>query len=526
MASPSTTLKAFTIRFVGRGMHWVAALALVVAIGTAAYVVGTAWGTDWHPLVTLLIGLATGWMLFWISRGRRQIRATGIAALNRANESLARHVERLRILQEIDQALIADKSPEAIAGAVIQPLRELLGAARAVVNIFDLKAGEVEWLAAAGRRRVHIGAGVRYSMHLMGDVGALRKGKPQLIDTRSLPPGPEVDALLASGVEVYMVVPMIAAGELIGALSFGGAPAPFRAEQLNIAREAAAQLAIMMTQARLHERVKHLAEELELRVGERTQELAAAHAELQRNNADLQRSTAELQDANSELEAFSDSVSHDLRGPLRAIDGFSRILKEEHGKQLGDEGRRLVSVVCNSAARMGQLIDDLLAFSRFRRAVILLAEIDMSALVRDVIAELTQTKGIPCTIDVALLPSAEGDSALLRQVWINLIGNAIKYSSKRAQPRVEICGRVENGNAVYCVKDNGAGFDMAYYHKLFVAFERLHTGDQFSGTGVGLAIVRRIVTRHGGKVWAESRPDDGASFSFSIPLSEEIVPLA
>src|SRR5438128_1094011 len=174
----------------------------------------------------------------------------------RDQRSLARHSERLRILSAIDQAMLAEQSADAIAAAVIQPLRELLDVPRAIVNRFDLASGSVEWVAAAGRRRTHVGPGVRYSLALMGDVQALRKGEPQLIDVHALPPGPEVDALLASGVRWYMAMPMIAGGELIGAISFGGERRDFRAEQLNIAREVAAQLAIATAQMRLLERVR------------------------------------------------------------------------------------------------------------------------------------------------------------------------------------------------------------------------------------------------------------------------------
>src|SRR5438132_3480774 len=190
----------------------------------------------------------------------------------RDQRSLARHSERLRILAAIDQAVIAEQSADAIAAAVIQPLRELLDVPRAIVNRFDLASGTVEWVAAAGRHRTHIGPGVRYSIALMGDVEALRKGEPQLIDVHALAPGPEVEALLASGVRWYLAVPMIAGGELIGALSFGAESAQFGIEQVNIAQEVATQLAIATTQTRLLERVKGQAAELDAKVRERTAE--------------------------------------------------------------------------------------------------------------------------------------------------------------------------------------------------------------------------------------------------------------
>jgi PAS domain S-box-containing protein len=200
-----------------------------------------------------------------------------ITGRKQAEDAIANYNERLRILHQIDREMIAGEGPAAIAAAALPPLRKLLGVPRAIVNLFDLATGEVEWLAAAGRHRVHVGPGVRYSIRLMGDVEALRRGEPQLIDVHALPPGPEVDALLASGVHVYLVVPMIAGEELIGALSFGGASAPFSTEQVTIAQEAAAQFAIALAQARLYERIKHQALELEVQVRERTRELLLQH---------------------------------------------------------------------------------------------------------------------------------------------------------------------------------------------------------------------------------------------------------
>ena len=281
-------------------------------------------------------------------------------------ESHGKHARRLEILHEIDRAVAAEETPDAIAGAAIQPLREVLQVSRAVVNIFDLAAGEVEWLAAAGRHRTRVGPGVRYSIRLMGDVEALKRGEPQVIDTHALPPGPEVDALLASGVHCYMVMPMIAGGELIGAVSFGGEEGSFPDEQKSIAREVATQLAIAVNQARLYARLKRQAEELELRVRERT---------------------AELEAANKELDAFSYSVSHDLRSPLRAVDGYARMLEEDYGKTLDAEGIRLLGVVRANSQRMGQLIDELLAFSRLGREPLHSRPVQLDELVKQIVDE-------------------------------------------------------------------------------------------------------------------------------------------
>jgi signal transduction histidine kinase len=399
----------------------------------------------------------------------------------------ARHVERLRILHEIDRAVVADQSIENIAGAAIESLRKLLGVPRASVNRFDLAAGQVEWIAAAGRRRIHVGPGVRYSIALMGDVKALARDEPQVVDVHALPPGPEREALLASEVHVYMVVPMIAGGELFGAISFGGARAVFSEEQVRIAREVGTQLAIALRQAALLQSEKAHAAQLEARVRERT----------------------------ADLESFSYSVSHDLRAPLRAVDGYARMLEEDFGERLDAEGRRLLGVVRDSSARMGHLIDDLLAFSRLGRQEPARRNVDMDALVRDAIAEVRADS--KAAIDTRPLPAAEADPAMLKQVWVNLIGNALKYSSKRAGARVEIGGCQKGAERVYWVRDNGAGFDMRYAQKLFGVFQRLHRADEFPGTGVGLALVQRVVTRHGGRVWAEGKPGEGACFHFSLP---------
>ena len=248
----------------------------------------------------------------------------------------------------------------------------------------------------------------------------------------------------------------------------------------------------------------------------RAAEDATAKAELERRVADR---TDELQRSNQELEGFSYSVSHDLRTPLRAIDGFAAILEEDHRDALGATGRQRLATIRNNARRMGQLIDDLLAFGRLGRTPIGVTEVDMAALVEDVLHEL-RAHGIGAKnteIAVQPLPPARGDAALLRQVWMNLLANALKFSAGAAQPRIEVKGGVAGEQCVYTVRDNGAGFDMKYYGKLFGVFQRLHGAEEYAGTGVGLAFVKRIVVRHGGDISAESTVGEGATFRFTLP---------
>jgi PAS domain S-box-containing protein len=228
--------------------------------------------------------------------------------------------------------------------------------------------------------------------------------------------------------------------------------------------------------------------------------------------------TAQLEAANNELEAFSYSVSHDLRAPLRAIDGFSRIVEEDHAELLPAEGRRRLSTVRSEARRMGRLIDDLLAFSRLGRGPVEAGPVDMDALVRECLASLApDCAGRKIVWEVEALPAARGNASLIRQIWANLIDNAVKYTRPRAQATIRIsAATTAEGVAVYAVRDDGVGFDMRYAGRLFGVFQRLHRADEFEGTGAGLAIARRIVQRHFGRIWAESAPDQGATFSFTL----------
>ena len=244
----------------------------------------------------------------------------------------------------------------------------------------------------------------------------------------------------------------------------------------------------------------------------------AAELQIRELNASLEQQTRRLEVANQELEAFSYSVSHDLRAPLRAIDGFSRILEEDHGPRLEAEARRLLGVVRQGAQQMGRLIDDLLGFSRVGRQPMARGPVEMTRLAQAVAEDVkAQTDGRRVELTIGSLPSAEGDEALLRQVWVNLLSNAVKFTRGREVGRIEVSGQITPEGACYTVRDNGVGFDMQYLHKLFGVFQRLHRQEEFEGTGVGLALVQRIVHRHGGRVWAEGRVDEGATVSFVLP---------
>jgi PAS domain S-box-containing protein len=231
-----------------------------------------------------------------------------------------------------------------------------------------------------------------------------------------------------------------------------------------------------------------------------------------------------LEHLNRELEAFAYSVSHDLRSPLRAIDGFTSILLEEYSTKIDEEGQRLCRVISESALKMGQLIDDLLAFSRLNRSAINYSNVDMKVMVATVFAEITAPeKKATIRFDMQELPDALCDPGLLKQVWINLLSNAAKFTRNRAHPDIVVGFTRSDAEITYFVKDNGVGFEQQYANKLFEVFQRLHSSDEFEGTGVGLAIVQRIISRHGGRVWAEGELQKGATFYFTLPVKLETV---
>lgn len=245
-------------------------------------------------------------------------------------------------------------------------------------------------------------------------------------------------------------------------------------------------------------------------------DLKKSQAKINALNIELEENNKQLTDANAELESFSYSVSHDLRAPLRAIDGYCRIILEDYEKELDEEAKRLFGVIMSNSKRMGLLIDDLLDFSRLGRMLTNVVLVDHQKVIEELITELSVKENVEIRIDNLDLSMV--DRTLIKQVWFNLLSNAIKYSSKIPKPLVHIFSYTNNNEIIYCIEDNGVGFDEAYKHKLFNVFQRLHHEDEYEGTGVGLAIVYKIISKHNGRVWAESEPYKNTKFYFSIPI--------
>jgi two-component system sensor kinase len=244
---------------------------------------------------------------------------------------------------------------------------------------------------------------------------------------------------------------------------------------------------------------------------------------LNKLNEQLEEERKKLEDANDELEAFAYSVSHDLRVPLRAIDGFSRILVEDYQENLDDEGKRLIDIIRENTKKMGQLIDDILQLSRAGRHEINLTEIDMETLIQTVFNELKQSnQERDIELELEPLPQVYADRTLLQQVISNLLSNSIKFTTPRDTSIIKVGFQVAKKEYIYYVQDNGVGFNMKYSGKLFGLFQRLHGQNEFEGTGVGLSIVQRIIRRHGGDVWGEGEVDKGATIYFSLPINSEI----
>jgi signal transduction histidine kinase len=415
-----------------------------------------------------------------------------------------RHTKRLQALAESTE-LFAEASTDLprLLGIVARRFSELVGEA---ANIRLIEADSLVPVAT-----YHPDAKVDEYLRMYHDRTPLKVGEGisgQVLDTGEPYFEPELDLdrlkqriapsffpiFEQIGITGMIVARLRARGINLGYLSLfrtRSDRAPYTRADLHLVKDLADRAALAIDNSRL-------VDDLERRVAERTKT---------------------LETANRELEAFAFSVSHDLRSPLRAIDGFSRILEEDHGAQLDDEAKRMLASIRGNAHHMSHLIEELLRLSRLgHRAIQPVAEVDMRDVVDAVLTDIrTAHPDLVIETRIGELPTAIGNVELLRLVWTNLLDNAVKYSRRRAVARVEVTGQRQGGELRYTVTDHGAGFDPNYAHKLFGVFQRLHTSEEFEGTGVGLALVQRIVLRHGGRVWAEGRVDDGATFGFGLP---------
>lgn len=437
-----------------------------------------------------------------------------VTEVKQAEIVLARYAQRLSSLREIDRAILAMESPHEIAAAAIARLRDVVPCARASLVLFDEVAGEGVIVAANGIDVEGNLPGQRLPLAEFGDIERLRRGEVHVSpDATGDAVRHVTQRLVAAGIRSGIRAPMLVGGELIGCVNLTRTTVePFAADETEAAVEVAGQLAVAIRQARLHEEIQRQSGELERRVAERT---------------------AQLAEANEELESFTTSVSHDLRAPLRAIVGFTEALLDETEIQANPRLRRDVERILRASRRMRDLIAALLRLSGLSRQPLHPRAVDLGSLAQMIAAELDGSEPqqeIEWRIASGML--VEGDPSLLRAALQNLLENARKYSCRRAPVRIEFATattfaspsvgdepRVLPGQRLFVIRDNGVGFAMRHADKLFTAFQRLHAADEFEGAGIGLATVRRIVHRHGGRIWAQGQVDAGASFYFTLPVA-------
>jgi PAS domain S-box-containing protein len=458
--------------------------------------------------------------------GRRAmlVVAIDITELTRAQEALARSNARLSVLHEIDRALMAAEDPGQVAAAALRSLRDLLRVPRVAVGLVDVDAGTVEWIATVGRRRVHAQTGIRFPLELVGDVAALRRGETQMLETSALAPGPVREALLASGVRSYTMVPMITASELLGVLGFGGETADFTVEQLGIAREAATQIALLLNQARLRERIARQTEDLERRVEARTAELSSANAQLQREIGERRRAEEEADRANRAKNEFLSRMSHELRTPLNGILGFAQLL-EMDARDTGEQ--ESVSHILKGGRHLLGLIDEILDIARIEagRLPISLEPVPVGDAVKSAL-DLVGPQATARRISLDGGAAFDGrfvlaDRQRLQQVLLNLLSNAVKYNHEGGGVTVS-CADGAGGWLGIAVADTGSGIAPDKLERLFTPFDRLgaEQGD-VEGTGLGLVLSKRLVEAMGGRLLVDSRQGSGSTFTIELPASSE-----
>jgi signal transduction histidine kinase len=421
-------------------------------------------------------------------------------------------------LLEIGQRMASTVEREALLCSVCSAAREIAASRSSAIGVFEGERGALRIAAFCGA-----------DVQPRGDLGRLAPGEGllrQLLAADHPLRLPDIgDEKLVDGLprshfptRSFLGMPLRTSNRPYGVLCLVeklGAE-EFTSEDQQIVGILGAQSAVAYENLCRYEELRRKAEELNREVQDRTR----AEEEVRKLNEDLELRvtvrTAELSEANCDLEAFASSVAHDLRAPVRHLNGFAEILTGNYRAQLAPEAKRYVDLICEGSAQMGRLIDELLNLSRISRNQVCRKATDLNSILADVLRELEpETAGRQVEWKIESLPSIDCDPGLIRQVLVNLVSNAVKYTRPRPSARIEVGNSQQGAESIFFVRDNGVGFDMRYATKLFGVFQRLHRGDEFEGTGVGLAVVHKIIHKHGGRVWAEAERDKGACFYFT-----------
>jgi PAS domain S-box-containing protein len=434
-------------------------------------------------------GLVSGVVLVFQDVIEKRRRMEELAA---ARDRLAADLGRMSLLHEISTRLVGQGDLASLLDEIVRAAMKITGADMGSIQLLD-ESGALKIAAHSGFTQSFLDfcdSLHRESPSACGQAlaGCRRTIVEDVTHNTLFRDAPALDTLLAADVRAFQSTPLVSrAGRIVGMFS-------------------------------THYRSPRQIEEADMRLLDLLARQVADLIERMQVNEALNNRTKQLEAANRELESFSYSVSHDLQAPLRAIDGFTRMILRKHAERFDEDALAKFNVIRDNAQMMGRLIDDLLAFSRLDKAPLSVARLEMDVMIREVWEEIEAANpDRRLTLKISTMPPGRGDRGLIRQVLVNLLSNAVKFTRGRPEALIEADGYLKDGESVYRIRDNGVGFDMLYHDKMFGVFQRLHSSAEFEGTGVGLAIVQRIIHRHGGRIWAEGRVNEGATFYMTLP---------